>query len=184
MATPASAAVMTTTVVASRRLASSNFWTTAGGAINPDGGLIPTFATNTDFTVRGGMYGIRMTNSPDALDIDKDPLSVIVYLVKTTKNWNSTNLPATVNVGWDPSLVQDFQTNIGTVVFRKNFIIAEGETFNIERRMSLQKIDQTEYINSQSEMVWIVLSGNTSSTVTKGLVLTNYFNLSFIGDAT
>lgn len=183
VATPASAASMTSVVVASRRFGGNNFWVTAGGAINPDGGAIPTFQTSTDITCRGGMYGIRMTNSPDALDVDKDPLSVIVYLVRTTKNWNSTNLPATVSVGFDPTLVQDFQTNIGTVVFRKNYLIAEGESFNIERRMGLSKIDQTEYVGSQSEMVWMVFAGNTSSTVSKALVLTTYYNLSFVGDA-
>jgi len=181
--TPASAATMTTSIIASRRLGGNNFWLTAGGAVNPDGGLIPSFATATDITVRGGMYGIRLSNAPDALDVDKDSLSVIVYLVRTTKNWNSSALPATVNVGWDPSLVTDFQTNIGKVLFRKNFLLAEGEVMTIERRMYLQKIDQSEYSNSQSEMVWIVLAGNTSSGTTKNLLLTGYYNLSFVGDA-
>lgn len=183
ISTPTSASIMSTTIVASRRLGGNNFWTALGGAINPDGGTIPTFTTNSDFTVRGGMFGIRITNTPDALDLDKDALNVVVFLVKTTKNWNATNVPATVNVGWEPTLVQDFQTNIGKTILRRSFLLAEGESMTIEERMSLQKIDQSEYTNSQSELVWIVLAGNTTASSAKSLVMTSYFNLSFVGDA-
>jgi len=174
---------MSTTIIASRRLSGQNFWTALGGAVNPDGGAIPTFATNTDFTVRGGMFGLRVGNSPDSADTDKDALSVIVYLIRTTKAWNSTSVTANVTTGWDPTLVQDFQTNIGKVVLRKNYLLNEGESFTIERRMGLSKIDQTEYANSISEYVWLILAGTTTAFTTKALVATAYYNMSFVGDA-
>lgn len=177
------ASTMTVTVIASRRPASTNFYVAAGGAINPDGGAIPTFLTNADITVRGGIYGLRLCNAPDLTDTDKDPVSCIVYAIRTTKNWNSTNVPTSVNVGWDPTLTQDFQTNIGKVIFRKNFLINDGEVINIERRMAIQKIDQTEYVNSISEIVWFILSGNTSSITSKVVLGTTYHNLSFVADA-
>lgn len=182
LATTALPATMSPTVIASRRLGGNNFWVTAGGALNPDGGAMPTFATNTDITVRGGMFGIRIGNAPDALDTDKDAISCIVYLVKTTKAWSSTNVPASMNVGWDPTLVQDFQTNIGRVILRKNFLVNEGDCFTVERRMGISKIDQTEYAASINEFVWIVIVGNVTATAPKNLVVTTYFNLSFVGD--
>jgi len=184
--TPAGAGTtgtMTVSVFASRRPASSNFYTAAGGAINPDGGVIPTFLTNADITIRGGIYGLRLCNAPDLSDADKDPVSCIVYAIRTTKNWNASNVPATVNVGWDPTLTQDFQTNIGKVIFKKVFLITDAEVINIERRMAIQKIDQTEYTNSQSEIIWMVLAGNTSSVTSKVVLGTMYHNLSFVADA-
>lgn len=184
--TPAGAgspATMSVTIVASRRTAGNNFYTAAGGAINPDGGVIPTFLTNADITVRGGIYGLRLCNAPDLTDTDKDPVSCIVYAIRTTKNWNATNVPASVNVGWDPTLTQDFQTNIGKVIFRKNFLITDGEVVNIERRFTIQKIDQTEYVNSISEIVWFILAGNTSGVTSKVVLGTSYHNLSFVADA-
>ncbi|AXL65934.1 putative capsid protein [Giant house spider associated circular virus 2] len=180
--TTAVASTMSVTVIASRRFNNQNFWTTAGGAINPDGGTIPTFVTNGDFTIRGGMYGLRLCNAPDAADTDKDAIQCIVYLVKSTKNWNSTNLPASVPVGFDPSLVQDFQTNIGKIVYKKEFLLEDTNVAVIEKRMGLSKIDISEYQNSQSEFVWIILTGIVSGTTIKGVTVVPYYNLSFVGD--
>lgn len=183
VATTASPATMTVSLATARRFSGNAFWTAAGGAVNPDGGAIPTFATLSDFTIRGGMYGIRIGNTPDALDADKDPLSVIVYHVWTTKNFLSGSLPATANVGWDPTLVADFQTNIGRITMKKTFLLAEGEVMTFERKMPIQKIDQTEYGSFYNEPIWIVMVGTTTSTVAKGLAMTTYYNMSFIGDA-
>ena len=175
-------ATMNTSLQTSRRFAGAAFFTTAGGAINPDGGAMPTFATNTDITVRGGMYGIRLTNTPDALDIDKDPINVFVYLIHTPKGFSLTNLPASVPVGWDPTLVQDFQTNIGRVIMKKSYQIRDGDVVTIERRMGVQKVDQTEYAATISEYVWLVLLGTTSSIVVRTIACTTYYNMSFSAD--
>ncbi|QCX35028.1 capsid protein [Blackfly DNA Virus 4] len=174
--------IMNTSLQLSRRFSGNAFWVTAGGAINPDGGVMPTFATNSDLTVRGGMYGLRMVNTPDALDIDKDPLNVIVYLIYTSKGFTNGSIPAQVNVGWDPSLVPDFQTNIGKILMKKAYQIRDGDVVTIEKRMGISKIDQTEYNATISEYAWLVLLGQTSSTVVRGLALTTYYNMSFTGD--
>jgi len=168
----------------SRRFAGAAFFVTAGGAINPDGGAMPVFQSNSDITVRGGMYGIRLTNTPDALDVDKDPINVTVYLVRTSKGFSTTNVPSTVRVGWDPTLVQDFQTNIGKVLMKKNYLIRDGDVYTIERRMPVQKIDQTEYAATISEYIWLVTLGTTSSNVARTIVATTYYNMSFVGDTT
>lgn len=167
----------------SRRFAGAAFFVAAGGAINPDGGVIPTFQTNSDITVRGGMYGIRICNTPDALDVDKDPLNVTVYLIYTPKGFSVTNVPATVNVGWDPTLIPDFQTTIGKVIMKKNYLVRDGDVFTVERRMSVQKVDQTEYAATISEYAWLVLVGSTSSIAVRTLSLTAYYNMSFVADA-
>lgn len=174
---------MSVTVIASRRFNNQNFWTTAGGAINPDGGTIPTFVTNGDFTIRGGMYGIRFCNAPDLTDTDKDAIQIICYLVRTTKNWNSSSMPSSVPIGWDPSLVQDFQTNIGKVVYKKEFLLEDTNVSVIEKRMPLSKIDITEYSNSQSEYVWVILAGISSGITAKGVTIVTYYNMSFVGDS-
>jgi hypothetical protein len=179
--TPANASQMSCSLFSTRRFGGSSFWTTAGGAINPDGGAIPTFNT-TDFTVRGGMYGIRVSNNPDTLDSDKETLNVTVFLIYTSKGFSSANLPTTVAVSWDPSLVQDFQTNIGKIAMKKNFLLHDGDSMAIEKRMIVQRLDTTEYAASISEPIWLVLVGNTASNVTKTLSVTAYYNLSFVGD--
>lgn len=179
---PASAATMSSSLYSTRRFSSNNFWVTAGGAVNPDGGAIPTFSTNTDITIRGGLYGIRVANNPDLSDVDKDTLNVTVFLIWTPKGFSSANVPTSVNVGWDPSLVQDFQTNIGKIVLRKQFLLPEGNTMTIERRMPIQKIDQTEYSANISEPIWLVLVGNTGTSSAHAMFVTTYYNLSFVGD--
>ena len=178
--TPSVASSMAVSLQTTRRFNGNNFWVTAGGAINPDGGTIPTFATNTDLTVRGGIYGIRIANTPDLADTDKDS----VYLVRTCKGYLTSSIPITsVAVGWDPSLIADFQTTIGRVVYKKNFLIHEGDVIDIERKMFLQKIDQTEYSNLISEYIWLVVYGTSSGVTTKSLACTTYYNMSFVGDA-
>jgi len=179
---PASAASMSSSLYSTRRFAGNNFWVTLGGAINPDGGAMPAFSTNSDITIRGGTYGIRVANNPDLSDVDKDALNVFVYLIWTAKGFSSANVPTLVNVGWDPSLIQDFQTNIGKIVMRKNFLLPEGETMTIERRMPIQKIDQTEYAGNISEPIWLVLVGNTGTSSAHAMFVTTYYNLSFVGD--
>jgi len=87
LTTTASPATMSVTLFPARRYGGNPFWTAAGGAINPDGGAIPTCATLSDFTIRGGMYGLRVSNIPDSADTDKDALAVTVFLVQTTKNF-------------------------------------------------------------------------------------------------
>jgi len=181
--TTASPATQTVAALSTRRFSGANFWTTAGGAVNPDGGAIPTFATLSDITIRGGSYGIRISNSPDLADTDKDALQVTVFHVWTTKNFLVGALPASVNVGWDPTLVADFQTNIGRITMKKSFLVNEGDVLTIEKRMPIQKIDQTEYGSNYTEPLWIVLVGTTSATSTKALAATTYYNLSFVGDA-
>lgn len=180
--TPASAAAMSSSLFSTRRFAGNAFFVTAGGAINPDGGAMPAFSTNSDITVRGGMYGIRVANNPDLVATDHDALNVTVYLIWTSKGFISTNVPASVPVGWDPSLIQDFQTNIGKIVLRKNFLLPEGNTMTIERRMPIQKIDQTEYAGNISEPIWLVLVGNTGTSSAHPMFVTNYYNMSFVGD--
>lgn len=183
LTTPASANLMAVTLQTTRRFAGSAFFVTAGGAINPDGGAIPTFAANSDITIRGGLYGLRIANTPDGADVDKDSINVHVYLVWTSKNLQTASVPGvSVSVGWDPTLITDFQTDIGKVIYKKSFLVHEGDVFTIERRMGLQKIDQTEYAATKSEPAWIIAYGNASATTAKQLSITTYYNMSFVGD--
>jgi len=181
--TPASRDQMLVTLQTSRRFAGAAFFTTAGGAIDPDGGTMPTFAPGSDITVRGGVYGIRISNNPNADDVDKDAIMVHVYHIWTSKNLTSGSVPSsTVAVGWDPSLIADFQTKIGRVTFKKSFLVREGDVFTIERKMPVQKIDQTEYAATYSEPAWLIAYGNVSATTAKAVTITTYYNMSFVGD--
>lgn len=183
LGTPVTPNLQFVSLQTSRRFGGNAFWLSAGGATNPDGGAMPTFTTNGDFTVRGGLYGIRLSNVPDLVDTDKDSIAVTVYLIWTSKGFLSSVIPGTtVPVGWDPSLIADFQTTVGKILYKKSFLVHDGDVFTIERKMGVQKIDQTEYGNLISEPQWLVVYGATSSTATKFLTCVTYYNMSFVGD--
>jgi len=180
--TPGTADTMTVGITPARNFG-NGFWTTLGGGVNPDGGGMSAFVANGDLTIRGGMMGMRVSNIPDAADVDKDALQCTVFLLRTSVNFNSGVIPSTVRQGWDPTLVADFKQNVGHIVLRKTFLLAEGEVGTVERKMPVQRIDQSEYLLSHNEYIWLFVCSNTSAISAKSLRLVPYYNLSFVGDA-
>jgi len=179
--TPATSNTCTTYLRDARFFAGNLFWTAAGGGINPDGGAMPTFDSTGDFVIRGGIMGITVSNAPDTTGTN-DPFQVQIYLIKTTVNFSTASLPATVQLGWDPTLIPDFQTNIGRIIMRKKLILNDSASVTVERKMPIQKIDQSQYQSTFNAYAWLVIIGNTTSPVANDCIVTRYYNLSFVGD--
>jgi len=161
---------------------SSPFWTTTGGAINPDVGVaVPSFTG--DITLRGGTIGLRLANVLDTVVANQGTIQGTVFLIKTSKNFNSAAIPGTVQTGWDPSLIQDFETRIGKIKYRKNFLLRDGDTAVVEYRLPVAKIDQTDMASLYNTHFWLILGGNVDSNLSKQVNYTRYWNMSFSGDA-
>jgi len=161
---------------------SSPFWTVTGGAINPDVGVaVPSFTG--DIILRGGTIGLRMANVLDTVAANTGTLQGTIFLIKTSKNFQSGVIPGTVQTGWDPSLIQDFETRVGKIKYRKNFLLRDADTAVVEYRVPLQKIDQTDQASLYNTYFWLILAGNVDSNLSKQVNYTRYWNMSFSGDA-
>lgn len=180
--TPATTTAMTVISQASLRFVANPFYTAAGGAISPDSAqALPLFTG--DVIIRGGMIGLRLTNTFDSAAPANNTLQGVVFLVRTTKNYTPAALPATIPVGWDPTLVQDFNTKIGRIVYRKSFLLRDTDSANIEYRLRLRKVDVGDYVNEFNELIWIVIGGNVDVSTARVMNVQYYYNLSFSADA-
>jgi len=180
ISTPAVQTNATIETTSALRFNTNNFWTTLGGAINPDGGAIPTFATNDDVTIRGGKIMLRICNSLSNAGTT-EALDVTVFLIRSKSVW-APIVPATVSMLWDPSLVPDFQTSMGQILMRKKFLLQDTEVANVEYRLKIQKIDQTEYSSNANTYMWMIMLSNPDSAASRGVQYTASYSLSFVSD--
>jgi len=182
MTTPASVVLQGVVSQASLRFLANPFWTAAGGTISPDSTMpIPNFIG--DVIIRGGMIGLRLTNTFDTTDSFRNTLSGTVYLVRTSKNYQPAGIPSSVPIGWDPSLVADFDTLIGKIVYKKTFLLHDADSANIEYRLRTRKVDVGDYQAEFNELVWIIVGGNVDVSSARGFAISYYYNLSFAADA-
>lgn len=160
----------------------SDFWTTAGGAIAPDATLpLPLFTGN--IVLRGGTIGCRLVNNLDTTLASSGTMHGTVMLIRTTKNFNPGIIPTSVPLGWDPTLVVDFNTQIGRIVYKKDFLLRDTEVCDVEYRLKIRKIDQKDYDNFFNDFIWIIKCGMVDSNTAQSYTATNYYNLAFVGDA-
>lgn len=180
--TPATINTMTLNIQEALRSAGNQFYVAAGGAIAPDAAqALPTFTG--DVVIRGGKIGIRVANTFDTADASRSTINGTVFLVRTSLNFTSGSFPATTQVGWDPTLIQDFRTLIGRIVYRKNFLLRDAETADIEYRLKCEKMDVGDYVNTRNTYLWVVLAGNVDVAAARSFAITTYWNLSFSADA-
>lgn len=176
--TPAFIDTMKTAFSSAFRFAGQQFYVASGGAIAPDAAVVlPIFEGNV--VIRGGVIGMRIANVFDTLDTNRNTLHGFVYLVKTTKNFSSATIPSTVSLGWDPSLIPDWNTNIGKIVYRKQFLLRDGDTADIEYRLKINKLDIGDYIADKNTYLWIVAAGNVDVSASRSLIYSMYYNMSF-----
>lgn len=161
------------------------FWTTAGGAIDVDGGTMPLFTD--DIVIRGGKVGVHLSNQdPQATD----NLNVDVYLYELPNNgtFNGTGLgtaavPVTWPYGWDPTMFPEMQVQLGRLRMKKSVVLKEYENAVIEYRLRVKKIDTAAWIGEGSgRFFWLIVTGNPSNNNVGTLNVNRYFNLSFAGD--
>lgn len=180
--TPANNVNAATFQIPALRPAGSQFYIAAGGAIAPDAAQpLPLFTGN--LVVRGGIIGIRLCNTLDALATAQNSLEGIVYLIKTTKNYTPASLPNPVQIGFDTSLIQDFSTLIGKIVYKKQFLLRESDSAQCEYRMKIRRLDIGDYVNDRNQYVWIVVVSNLDNVTSRSMSLSMYHNISFSGNA-
>jgi len=175
--TNASAGLCTCSLVGGLSVGSQPFYLLAGGAQALDTGVaVPTF--NGDITIRGGTMGIQLAN--DVADATSQ--NITVFLVRTGKEYDVAGFPTNVNIGWDPTIVPDFSTNVGKIIMRKEVILENVSSAMVSYRIPIQKIDRVAYLANKNMYVWIIIANSPSGTAATFTVV-NYFNLSFVGDA-
>lgn len=158
------------------------FYLAGGGAVTNDVAvLLPSF--NGDIIVRGGMVGLRLANTLDTVAANTGSIQGTVFLIKTTKNWQGGVIPASGMTGWDPTMIPDFDTKVGKILYRKNFLLRDADTAVVEYRLPIHKVDQGDVVALYNTYVWLVMAGNVDSALTKNVTVTKYWNMSFAGDA-
>lgn len=164
------------------RFGGNSFWTTAGGAINPDGGVVGTFPSDEDFVIRGGKLGLRISNTYDTLGTTGESVQVWVYLLRTSPGYNPGALASSYPIGWDPSLITDFQTLLGKIVYKKQFLLKDAEVADVEYRLKIQKIDASDYVAGRNTFVWMYMVGTADSGGARTIQVAPYYNISFTAD--
>lgn len=151
-----------------------NFWTTGGGAVDPDGGTLPLF---NSVTIRGGKIGFTIRNT------DETAVSVHVYLIRNNPNRDATQTnPTARNWGFDPSIIPNFNFEWGHVVRTRKALLNNGDALTLEHRIGIRKIDFDQAAVRAGQYTWYILVGETSVT-SRTLDFVRYHNLSFVGDA-
>lgn len=144
-----------------------------------------------DITLRGGIARLTIGAYPENVG-----LRVRVYAVWAIPN-PDINLYNAVNntnksVEFDPSLIPDFTTKFGKILYSKQAMVPVGETFEIVHRFKPQKIDQAVFTGQPgpafeaagSQLWWLVLvSSLETNTISSSITTVNSFNLSFSADA-
>lgn len=178
------AAVTTMSVLAEKALDNgvASFWLAAGGAINHDPAQsLPTFSG--DVILRGGKIGLRLANVLDTVASAATTIQGTAMLIRTTKNFVSASITTPQPVGWDTSLIPDFDTKVGKILYRKNFLLKDSDTALIEYRLRLQKLDVGDFAANYNTYIWVILAGNTDNSSSHGVSVTKFYNLSFAADA-
>lgn len=153
------------------------FWLAAGGAVSTDAVAVPSF--DGDIILRGGKIGLLLSN-PIA---DTTSIRVQVMLIRTGLNVDPTITGTTVSVGWDPSLAVDFPSRVGKVIYRKDILLENSSTSEVEYRVKIQKIDQDNFLSNKYTYRWFIMACNPEATGSTSLAITRYYNLSFSADA-
>lgn len=153
------------------------FWLAAGGARQTDAGTLPLFTG--DIVLRGGKIGLLLSN-PIA---DTTSIRVQVMLIRTNLNVDNTLTFGTEDIGWDPSLLVDFPSRVGRIIYRRDILLENGSTSEIEYRLRIQRIDQDNFISNKYTYRWWIMASNPEGTGTTTLSVTRYFNVSFSADA-
>ncbi len=151
-----------------------NFWTAAGGL--QELGLNTGFGEFNDLTIRGGRFNRRYTNIGDA--------TVRLERWELYRKPQVPTTPAEVfefdrGLGWDPTYEPDFQDKwrVG-----RKFIndIEPGDTFTIENKIPIAKIDQDIW-NGGGQRPWMV-TAVSSATSNETVTIQSWHSVSFSGD--
>jgi len=160
-------------------------------AQNPDiGENVPLF--RGDIILRGGFCRLTVGAYPENV-----PVRIKVWAVWAKENpdisvytlFNNTNQ----QVEWDPSLLSDFSTRFGRVLYHKEAMVPIGESFEIIHRLKPQKVDKPTFTGAPAGIGFAEPAGNQLwwllsvcpldvNGIPNQLICVNSYNVSFSGD--
>lgn len=153
-----------------------NFWLATNGAQSYDPAL-PIGLFDGDLVIRGGVMGIRFTNDP----ADVSPVTIKLYLVRVGDEFDPANIPTSVSLGWDPSVIPNFGTNVGKVVMERSFLIENSNNAEVKYRLPIQKVDSSVITAGKNQYYWFIMA-NSANGIPVQVTHQRYYNLSFVGD--
>ena len=161
------------------------FWTTAGGAIEKDLNKgVPLFR---GITIRGGVTKIKVVLPPGGVPTANDMYLCKIWMVWTNAAPQFTNVPSgAVSTAWDPSMMTDFDTEVGRTVLVKEFNMSVNinPVVEVEYRLRCQKIDMDQYaFQNGLQPMWVIGLANISSNTSVECGVFVEHNVSFAGDA-
>jgi len=158
------------------------FFETDGGAIDPDGGVVPTF--KGDIVVRGGRMSLTLTNTST-----DDPVRVVVNLMWTVSNPTFaagafTGFPTVTSLDGDVTDTPEFRKKYGRLYRIKTMDLEPLTSFTVEKRIPIMKIDQVTWTTVQgSKPFWEIECFNLKDSTDVSITQISSFSLSFVGDA-
>ncbi len=154
----------------------SDFWQPTGGAREIGSNA---FRDPGDLTIRGGRWGRRYFNGGNTAvrlerwEIYWKPNQPVIPIPPTQVGFVE-------QVGWDPTYIPDFQNKFR--VGRKFVTTIEpGDTFTIENKIPIQKIDQTIWQNG-GQRPWVYETMNNANDEQVPVTVTAWHSVSFTGD--
>lgn len=184
MSTPVANNVFALTFLQAMDNGTAPFWTAAGGAVTTDTGTAVPFFQD-ELIVRGGRCGITVYNDSNGVGLSNAPVEIWLFLVRNAPRAAAglAALPATVPVGWDPTIQPEFRRDVGTIIMKRRFLLEANATGELEFRLPIFKLDQEAWITDQQRFVWLVLGKDFDPVDQNTVRLITYHNLSFCGDS-
>lgn len=143
-----------------------------------------------DIVLRGGFCRLMVGAYPENVNI-----RVRVYAVWANKNPDA-DLYAAVNntnkqMEFDPSMIPDFSTKFGKILYMKEAMVPVSETFEVVHRLKPQKIDRAVFTGelaptepAGAQLWWMLfVTPLDSNTIAAAVTVTNSYSVSFSADA-
>lgn len=159
------------------------FWGATGGAIDVDGGTIPTFSD--DLIIRGGSLSLTVTYVDNTVALG-DHCKVKIMLIKGADNINFSGFNGIRDANWDSTMFPEFRARVGKVLFQKEFDLGTeiGTAMTFKRRIGIQKIDTEGWgVLGTGRHYWVVTATNPANNAGTDLTLTFGMSMSFSGDS-
>lgn len=158
----------------------AEFYFATGGAQTNDVSIaVPTFTG--DVILRGGLLGLKVCNDT----VVSVPVEVNIYLVMTSDNPVTAVFPFTTSIGWDPTVIPDWNERVGRILFRKKILLENEAMAEVNYRVPIRKIDRSSWSSGKRKYYWIVSRTSGQASATDHFVsVVAYFNCSFSSDAT
>ena len=151
-----------------------------GGAVEQDGGVLTFFASES-IVIRGGIIKFSLFN-PVLTTTASDVLKGIIFLVKTSKDFDSAFIPTAATVAWDPSVQARFKDKVGHIIMQREFMLEDGNSSELSFRLPIQSVDNAALAVAAKTYVWIFCTNAMDGAARQFNYVASY-NLSFCGDA-